>query len=132
MRVAGFGFRAAASAGSLRDALAAAGGSEGLVALATADGKACARPLLALAAELALPVRGVTPAALAAAATLTRSARVAARFGTGSVAEAAALAAAGPAARLLGPRAVSHDGMATAAIAVVSAGVVALAKGAEQ
>ncbi|MHA6346914.1 cobalamin biosynthesis protein, partial [Roseivivax sp. CAU 1761] len=40
-----------------------------------------------------------------------------ARYDTGSVAEAAALAAAGPGARLLGPRAVSPDGCATCALA---------------
>ncbi len=117
MRVAGLGFREAANVASLRDALARAGGTEGLVALATADEKASARCLQELAAELALPIRGVAPSALAAAETVTLSDRVAARFGAGSVAEAAALAAAGPAARLLGPRAISHDGMATAAIA---------------
>ncbi len=117
MRVAGLGFREAASVASLRDALAAAGGTEGVVALATADEKTGALSLQELAVELALPIRGVTPAALAAAETQTRSDRVAARFGAGSVAEAAALVAAGPAARLLGPRAVSRDGMATAAIA---------------
>ena len=49
---------------------------------------------------------------------LTQSAKVAERFGTGSVAEAAALAAAGPGAQLLGPRVVSGDGLATAAIAI--------------
>jgi cobalt-precorrin 5A hydrolase len=38
-------------------------------------------------------------------------------FGTGSIAEASALVAAGPGARLRGPRAVSADGTATAAIA---------------
>ncbi len=57
------------------------------------------------------------PGALAAQPVLTRSERVAERFGTGSVAEAAALAAAGPGARLVAPRVVSTDGMATAAIA---------------
>ena len=117
MRVAGLGFREAASVASLRDALAAAGGTEGVVALATVDEKTGALALQALAVELALPIRGVTPATLAAVETQTRSDRVAALFGAGSVAEAAALAAAGPAARLLGQRAVSRDGMATAAIA---------------
>jgi cobalt-precorrin 5A hydrolase len=49
--------------------------------------------------------------------TITQSPRVQALRGVGSVAEAAALAAAGPNARLLGPRAVSACGTATAALA---------------
>ena len=117
MKIAGFGFRKVVSVASLREALEAAGGAEGVVALATAEEKAGALALNALAAELRLPVRAITPAALAATKTLTQSNRVATRFGAGSLAEAAALAAAGPGARLLAPRAVSLDGMATAAIA---------------
>ncbi len=115
MRVAGLGFRSRATAASLADALAAAGGP--VDALATAADKAGAAAICDLARGLGLPLIAVGPAALAAEATLTRSARVAARFGTGSVAEAAALAAAGPGARLSGPRVVSADGLATAAIA---------------
>ena len=117
MKIAGFGFRRAASVVSLREALVAAGGADGVVALATAEEKVGALALDALAAELRLPVRAITPTALEAAKTLTQSNRVAARFGTGSLAEAAALAAVGPGGRLLAPRAVSPDGMATAAIA---------------
>ena len=117
MRIAGMGFRKTAGIDSLRSALLAAGGTDGVVALATAADKAEARALIALAAELRLRICAIAPTALAAVETPTRSDRVAARFGTGSLAEAAALAAAGPGARLLGPRAVSADGMATAAIA---------------
>ena len=117
MRIAGLGFRAAAGIDSLRSALSSAGGTEGLIALATAAEKVQAPALVALAAELGLPVRAITQDTLAAVETRTWSERVAARFHTGSLAEAAALAAAGPSARLLGPRAVSADGMATAAIA---------------
>ena len=117
MKIAGIGFRKTAGIDSLRSALTAAGGSEGVVALATAAGKAEAIPLVALAAELHLPICAISPAALAAIKTPTWSERVDTRFGTGSLAEAAALAGAGPAARLVAPRAVSADGMATAAIA---------------
>lgn len=116
MIVAGLGFRSAAAAASLRDALARAGDGE-VAALATAADKAGAAAIVDLAAELGLPVIAVAPADLAAQPVATRSPRVAALRGTGSVAEAAALAAAGPGARLLGPRAVSGDGMATAALA---------------
>ena len=117
MRIAGMGFRKTAGIDSLRSALLAAGGTDGVVALATAADKAEARALIALAAELRLRICAIAPTALAAVETQTRSDRVAARFGTGSLAEAAALAAAGPAARLVGLRAVSADGMAAAAIA---------------
>jgi len=117
MKIAGIGFREAAGIDSLRSALISAGGIDGVMALATVAEKAEAVALVALAAELHLPIRAIRPDALAAVETETWSDRVAARFGTGSLAEAAALAAAGPTARLLGPRAVSTDGMATAAIA---------------
>lgn len=118
MRVAGFGFRAGAGSDSLADALARAGGAAGLTALAAPADKAGARCLADLAARLGLPVRAAAPGDLAAAPTLTEAPRVRAARGTGSVAEAAALAAAGPGARLLGPRAVSADRRATCAIAL--------------
>ncbi|MDX2289142.1 MAG: cobalamin biosynthesis protein [Hyphomicrobiaceae bacterium] len=117
MRAAGLGFNSAATAASLRDALDRAGGVDGLVVLATAAAKADAGPLRELAATLGLPIRAVTRGELATAPVLTRSTRVAALYGTGSVAEAAAVVAAGPAARLVSARAVSADGHATAAIA---------------
>lgn len=94
MIVAGLGFRSAAAVPSLRDALARAGGSE-VAALATAADKAGAAAIVDLAAELGLrsspsrPPNWRQPVA-------ARSPRVAALRGTGSVAEAAALAAAGP------------------------------------
>jgi cobalt-precorrin 5A hydrolase len=112
---AGFGFRAAASADSLADALVRAGSTPGL--LATTEDKAQSPAFRAFARRLGLPVLGIDPAALAAQPTLTQSAASRTARGTGSVAEAAALAAAGPGARLLGPRAVSGDGMATCALA---------------
>ena len=115
MRVAGFGFRRGASLAALRDALAQAGGAEGLSAIATAEDKAGA--LRPLAEALGLPLLPVPCARLADQPVLTRSARVQALYGTGSLAEAAALAAAGPGARLLAPRACSADNTATAAIA---------------
>lgn len=115
MRVAGLGFRQAAGIAALREALTAAGG--GVSALATAAEKAEAPVIRALADELGLPVLAIAPERMAAAAVQTQSPRVRALHGTGSVAEAAALAGAGQGARLIGPRVVSSDGMATAAIA---------------
>jgi len=117
MRVAGFGFRSAATAGSLRDALERAGGPEGIATLAAATDRAGAACLHALASELALPIAPVAAAAAQAAATLTRSSAALAARGAGSLAEATALAAAGPGGRLLGPRSVSRDRLAACAIA---------------
>lgn len=115
MIVAGFGFRAGATLAALQDALARAGGPLGVTHLATLAAKAEA--LGPLAQALDLPVVALDAKALQGVTTLTRSERVEAMFGTGSIAEAVAQAAAGHGARLRGPRAVSADGTATAAIA---------------
>jgi cobalt-precorrin 5A hydrolase len=117
MIVAGFGFRRAATAESLLDALDKAQGPQAPALLATAEDKAAAPAFQALSARLGLPIHAVTPDALARVETPTRSATVRALRGSGSVAEAAALVAAGPGASLLGPRAVSADRMATCALA---------------
>jgi cobalt-precorrin 5A hydrolase len=117
MIVAGFGFRQAASLESLLDALDKARGAQVPTRLATAEDKAAAAAFLALSARLGLPIHAIAPDALAQAETLTRSARVRALRGSGSLAEAAALVAAGPGASLLGPRAVSADRMAACALA---------------
>jgi cobalt-precorrin 5A hydrolase len=99
----------------LQDALARAGGPGGVTHLATVAAKA--EGLEQLAEVLGLPVVAVLPEALPTQPVLTHSERVDALFGTGSLAEAAALAAAGPGARLWGPRIASANGQATAAIA---------------
>ena len=117
MIVAGFGFRKAASLESLLDALDRARGTQAPALLATAEDKATAPAFQALSARLNLPIHAVALDALAATETPTRSARVRALRGSGSVAEAAALVAAGPGASLLGTRAVSADRMATCALA---------------
>ena len=115
MRVAGIGLRSDASEAALAEAIARAGGAP--EALATLDSKADHPALRALAARLAVPLHALPVEALRGQPCLTRSARIEARFGTGSIAEAAALAAAGTGATLLGPRQISNDGSATAAIA---------------
>jgi cobalt-precorrin 5A hydrolase len=117
MIVAGFGFRRAATAESLLDALDKVRGPQAPALLATAEDKAAAPAFQALSARLGLPIHAVTLEALAQVETPTRSATVRALRGSGSVAEAAALVAAGPGASLLGPRAVSADRMATCALA---------------
>ncbi|MDO9638432.1 MAG: cobalamin biosynthesis protein [Pseudotabrizicola sp.] len=116
MKVAGFGFRGAATPDALQDALIAAGGAAGLTALATAADKATAPVFAALSRTLNLPVLAVGLPALRATPA-TPSGHAPARYGRHSLAEAAALAAAGPGARLTGPRAVSACGTATCAIA---------------
>ncbi|WP_084580932.1 cobalamin biosynthesis protein [Sphingomonas azotifigens] len=110
MIVAGFGYRTGATPASLRSALALAqAGAPPVTHVATLADK------LPLLAALGLPMLGVN--ALDDIATPTRSAASLAARGTGSVAEAAALAAAGAGARLLVARCISPDRMATCAIA---------------
>ena len=118
MRVAGIGFRNAATMDSLQDALARAIG-DGLPvqAVATESSKARAPAFREFAAALAIPALEVSASDLARMVTPIQSVRVQNQFGTGSLAEAAALAAAGPNARLVEVRVVSFDNMATAAIA---------------
>ncbi len=126
--VAGFGFRAAAGLDALRAALATAQhGCPPVEILAVPQDKIALVQALAnrIAAERAEPgargcpltVIGVSPAALRAMRTPTRSIASIRHRATGSVAEAAALAAAGPGAVLLTSRHISPDRMATCAIA---------------
>ncbi|KAJ55174.1 precorrin methylase [Actibacterium mucosum KCTC 23349] len=116
MIVAGFGMRNGTNATSLRDALRGAAGAHTVQALATLESKAAM--LAPLADVLNLPLITLSPDALQRVATPTQSAASLAAHGSGSVAEAAALIAAGPGASLWSPRHVSGDGMATCAIAV--------------
>ncbi len=114
--VAGFGCRSGAEAESLLAALASAQrGCQGVAALAAPADKIA--PLALLGERLGLPVLPIAPAALRTVTTATRSPASLAARGTGSVAEAAALAAAGAGARLLTHRHISPDRMATCAIA---------------
>lgn len=119
MRVVGFGFRGGADMASLQDALtrvlSEAGGS--IDAIVTESAKARAPAFRDLAQALKLPGLGITAEDLAQMITPTQSERVIDKFGTGSLAEAAALAAAGPEARLVAARVISGDGKATAALA---------------
>lgn len=121
--VAGIGFRHAARGDDIvalvRRALAVAGLPTGsLRALATAADRAHEPPIRAAASMLGLPVVDLDARALEAAGrgVATRSERIEALRGVGSLAEAAALAAAGTGARLLLPR--IADGSATCALAL--------------
>lgn len=113
MIVAGLGFRRGVSAESLRAAIELAGGAE---ALATAEDKANEPGLQALVAETGLRLHAV-PQMVLAAQGVVGSDRVKALYGTGSVAEAAALAAAGPGARLVVPKLTGPDGRVVVALA---------------
>jgi cobalt-precorrin 5A hydrolase len=118
--VAGFGFRSAAGVDSLRAALQAAmaqgAATRNISALATAADKAEAPAITQLAAELQLPIIAV-PLAQLSSQPASPSRFVPARYGQRSLAEASALAAAGPGARLVVPRCLATGSLATAAIA---------------
>lgn len=116
MIVAGFGFRAAATTESLQDALSHTGVGAIDVIAAPTD-KARAQAIQSLAAHLAVPLIEIDTNAMQAMTTLTQSTKVNSLRGTGSVAEACALAALGAGATLTGPRVVSSDRLATCAIA---------------
>jgi cobalt-precorrin 5A hydrolase len=123
MMVAGLGCRAGATAESVAEAFAAALERFGVAradvdALATESAKSREAGLLAFSAALGLPLIfvGASEMRAAAAGTVTTSERVIALKGVPSVAETVALAAAGRAARLLGPRVATAT--VTCAIAV--------------
>jgi cobalt-precorrin 5A hydrolase len=121
MIVAGIGCRKGASAAAISaviaDALARAG-LDTLDLVAAPESKGGEHGVAAAAAALGVPLVLVAKADLEAAGarTKTRSERVLALIGVPSVAEAAALAAGGPAARLILPR--ITVGVATCALAV--------------
>ena len=122
--IAGVGCKAGASAGEIEaaiaEALARTGLSAGaLTALATSSAKGDEPGIAAAATARGLKLVLVPQRDLEAAGArvVTRSERVLALTGVPSVAEAAALAAAGPASRLVGPRVAV--GPATCALAVM-------------
>jgi cobalt-precorrin 5A hydrolase len=121
MIVAGIGCRKGASAAAISaviaDALARAG-LDTLDLVAAPESKGGEHGVAAAAAVLGVPLVLVAKADLEAAGarTQTRSERVLALVGVPSVAEAAALAAGGPAARLILPR--ITVGVATCALAI--------------
>ena len=113
MIVAGFGYRNGASEQAMRAALAGHGAV--VTALATLMHK---EALLApLARSLGLPLILIDPCTIEGVDTPTRSSASLAAYGTGSVAEAVALVAAGSGARLIATRIISPDGQATCALA---------------
>jgi len=96
-----------------------------IAGVASLDLKADEPALLALAAGRSWPLRFFSAEALAPIKVPNPSAVVAKEVGTGSVAEAAALAAAGPGAELIKPKAIFHgapgEGAVTVAVAQAAA-----------
>ncbi|MCT4654992.1 MAG: cobalamin biosynthesis protein [Cohaesibacter sp.] len=118
MSILGIGYREQASEASLFEAIEALPVSIlDITAIATLEGKRGTPQIAHLAQNLQMPVFYITRTELAAQTTKTQSEQIQALFGTGSLCEAAALAAAGPGATLLASRSISKDRMATAAIA---------------
>lgn len=118
MIVAGIGCRAEVRAESLESALSLAAEGRAPDRIATVDARAGLLVLRDFADRLGVELVAVPGRDLAAQTTLTRSEASLKAHGIGSVAEAAALAAAGPGATLLGPRVVPVDRLATCALAV--------------
>ncbi|MDN2565847.1 cobalamin biosynthesis protein [Aquibium sp. A9E412] len=122
MIVAGIGARRGASVAAVLAAVSAATRGHGLAPgdvglLASSAAKAAEPGLAGAAAALGLRLAAVAAADLqrAAARTLTHSPRALAATGVPSLSEAAALAAAGPRGRLIGPR--HAEGPVTCALA---------------
>ncbi|WP_457944696.1 cobalamin biosynthesis protein [Vreelandella alkaliphila] len=123
LRIAGFGFRSEATLESLGQALDQLIDQYGVVyKYGPINRLAAARSMLPLVEELGrlrnIEVIAVADAELSTVTTLTHSNQSMQARGTGSVAEAVALLAAGPGATLLGPRIISADRKATAALAL--------------
>lgn len=115
--VAGFGFTSNATPESFAQALEATGYTGKIERLATPSDKAAQPAFVDFAHAQQLVTNAVTRNALEAAQTSTQSPHSQQARHTGSVAEAAALAAAGPKAILIVTRHISTDRQATCAIA---------------
>lgn len=117
MIIAGFGFTTRATLESLLQALEATGYADQVTMLATPSDKAVQSVILDFARARKLQINAVSASNIAAANARTQSLISRMMRNTGSVAEAAALAAADPGATLLVTRKISADRMATCAIA---------------
>ncbi|BES71537.1 cobalamin biosynthesis protein [Marinobacter nanhaiticus D15-8W] len=119
MKVAGFGYRKGARVDSLAEALALAVEAHGDIDCLVA-GSRKRGAVEALGLRRNLQVKLVDEGVFKEISTMTQSEASLREKGTGSFAEAVALAGAGRDARLLGPRMVSKDRMATCAVAEVA------------
>ncbi|GAA4217785.1 cobalamin biosynthesis protein [Sagittula sp. NFXS13] len=116
MIVAGFGCHDGASVASLGNAYRRARLGQDAVVLATIEEGLTL--LQQLSHEMQTPAVSVSDKYMSLQETKTQSEAALMARGVGSVAEAAALAAAGPGARLLSTRVMSEDGCATCAFAI--------------
>lgn len=116
MIVLGFGFRQNAQAGDFLAMIDKMGDLKP-THIATAEGKDQHAGLLVAAQEHGLTVIAIAPEALKTQVTPTQSEKSQALFATGSLCEAAALAAAGPKAYVLRPRQISDNRNVTCAAA---------------
>lgn len=121
MKIAGIGFRQGATAVAILDALHRAGGRD-VTAIALPADKAGDAAVRQVAEALKARLLPIAPERLAGVQTPTQSTVSLQVYGTGSVAEACALIAAGPGAQLGAPRVISQDRMATAAVAQPAGG----------
>ena len=116
MIVAGFGFSSDATIDSLTSAFSETGLSAA-DAIATAEDKSKTHVFIDFAKTIGAKIVSIDASALTRIKTHTQSQASQTHRNTGSVAEAAALAALGKDANLLVPRSISKDRMATCAIA---------------
>lgn len=112
IRAIGIGLNARATRAALAEVLDRLGVGDRLATVTERS-----RRLSVLAGGRPEAIAAVHPAALRGIATPTQSPRVQALYGTGSVAEASALVAAGRAARIVTPRTTSSCGTVTGAVA---------------
>lgn len=121
MIIAGFGFRSGANLAGFQDALTQARALDPVPpapgAMACLVLKRSQLVLDAIADALQLPIIWLDQADVLGLPVISHSAASLAAYGTPSVAEACALAAAGVGGQLLGPRVVSGDKMVTCALA---------------
>ncbi len=117
MMVAGIGFRDGATVEALQDAVRRAAGDSKIHCVAVPWDKAQDEVVTALAVSLSAGIRPVFASEMKAIQTPTQSAIALRHRGTGSVAEACALAAAGQSGQLVTGRVISGDRMATCATA---------------
>lgn len=115
MRVVGLGLRAAATLEGVQDLFRRLQVMPPLTLAVPAFRQV--HPVVAALQAAGFRLVPIPEAMLLGVITLTRSPLILARFGTGSLAEACALVAAGSGAQLVQPRVISADGCATAALA---------------
>lgn len=115
MRVVGLGLRAAADLEGVQDLFRRLQVTTPLTLAAPAFRQT--HPVVAGLQAAGFRLVPIPEAMLLGVSTPTRSPRILARFGTGSLAEACALVAAGPGARLVQARVISANGCVTAALA---------------